>query len=88
LLSGALALCFGLNASTVVARVFCIVLGALYGLLGLAGFVAGGQEYSLTIIPGSLVLGAMNHLAHLVLGVIFLSVGWSWQPALVTLSIR
>jgi len=78
LLSGGVAIYFGLKATTVAARTFCIVFGALYGLLGVAGFVA------LTIIPGALVLGAMDHLVHLILGAIFLSVGWGRQAATAT----
>jgi hypothetical protein len=60
----------------VAARAFCLVFGMLYGLLGLAGFVAGGMDFALTIIPGALVLGTMDHLFHLILGAIFLVVGW------------
>lgn len=75
-LSGAAAIYFGLLATPAAARTFCMVFGAAYGLLGLAGFVAGGPGYTFTIIPGALVLGPMDHLIHLILGVIFLSVGW------------
>src|SRR5881396_3584263 len=57
LLSGAVAIYFGLKATPTAARTFCIGFGALYGLLGLAGFLAGGQQYAFTIIPGALVLG-------------------------------
>ena len=81
LLSGAAAIYFGLKATQAAARTFCIVFGVLYGLLGLAGFVAGGQDYIFTIIPGTLVLGTMDHLVHLILGAIFLSVGWGRRAA-------
>ena len=84
LLSGAVAIYFGMKATPAAARTFCIVFGALYGLLGLAGFVAGGQDYTFTIIPGALVLGTMDHLVHLILGAIFLSVGWGWQTVTAT----
>ena len=60
LLSGAVAIYFGMKATPAAARTFCVVFGALYGLLGLAGFVAGGQNYTFTIIPGALVLGTMD----------------------------
>src|SRR5438445_1591394 len=79
LLSGALAIYFGLMATSSAARTFCIVFGALYGVLGLVGFVSGGQNYTFTIIPGALVLGTMDHLVHLVLGAVFLSGGWGWR---------
>jgi hypothetical protein len=55
------------------------VLGAVYGLLGLAGFVVGGTDYTYTIIPGALVLGTMDNLVHLIFGAVFLSVGWGWR---------
>ena len=80
LLSGAVAIYFGLKATPAAARTFCMVFGALYGLLGLAGFVDGGPNYTFTIIPGALVLGTMDHLVYLILGAIFLSVGWGWRP--------
>src|SRR3989442_15300413 len=70
LLSGALAIYFGLKATPAATRTFCMVFGAVYGVLGLAGFVAGGSDYTFTIIPGALVLGAMDHLVHLILGAI------------------
>jgi len=76
LLSGATAICFGLKATPVAARAFCLVFGMLYGLLGLAGLVAGTRNYTLTIVPGALILGPMDHLFHLILGATFLVVGW------------
>jgi hypothetical protein len=81
LLLGAVAIYFGLKATPAGARTFCVVFGALYGLLGLAGFVAGGPDHIFTIIPGALVLGTMDHLVHLILGAIFLSVGWGGRAA-------
>jgi len=75
-LSGVMAIYFGLKATPAAARTFCMVFGAVYGLLGLAGFVAGGTDYTFTIIPGALVLGAMDHALNLIFGAIFLSVGW------------
>src|SRR2546425_457594 len=76
LLSGAVAIYFGVRATPVAARAFCLVFGMLYGLLGLAGLVAGAQNYTLTIVPGALILGPMDHLFHLILGATFLVVGW------------
>jgi len=87
LLSGAVAIYFGLKATPAAARTLCIAFGALYGLLGLAGFVVGGQD-TLKIIPGALVLGTMDHLVHLILGAIFLSVGWGWRAAAATAPMR
>ena len=79
LLSGVVAIYFGLMATSAAARTFCIVFGAVYGLLGLAGFVAGVTDYTSTIIPGALVLGTMDHLVHLIFGAVFLSVGCGWR---------
>ena len=76
LLSGATAIYFGLKATPVAARAFCLVFGTLYALFGMVGFVAGGTDFVLTIIPGALVLGTMDHLFNLILGVTFLVVGW------------
>ena len=84
LLSGALAIYFGLIATQAAGRTFCLVFGAVYGLLGLAGLVAGGTDYTFTIIPGALVLGTMDHLVHLILGAVFLSVGWGWRATTAT----
>ena len=88
LLSGALAIYFGLIATQAAGRTFCLVFGAMYGLLGLAGFVAGGAGYTVTMIPGALVLGTMDHLVHLLLGAVFLSVGWAQKPATAAPSAR
>ncbi len=84
LLSGALAIYFGLMATQAAGRTFCLVFGAVYSLLGLVGFAAGGTGYTFTMIPGALVLGTMDHLFHLILGTVFLSVGWVQKPATVT----
>ena len=79
-LSGVLAFYFGLMATEAAGRTFCLAFGAVYCLFGLAGFVAGVTGH--TFIPGSLVLGTMDHLAHLILGAIFLSAGFVQKPAM------
>jgi len=83
LVSGALALYFGLKGTVAAARTFCIAFGALYGLLGLVGFVAGGADHTLTLIPGQLVLGTMDHLIHLIVGAVFMVVAFAQRPAAV-----
>ena len=88
LLSGVVAIYFGLMATQATGRTFCLVFGAMFGLLGLAGFAAGGTDYTFTIIPGALVLGTMDHLVHLILGAIFLLVGWVQKPATATTPAR
>ena len=89
IISGAVALYFGLAGSLSGARMFCIVFGIVYLLLGVAGFVAGGSGVHtianmpeandsnlLTIIKGQLELGMMDHIVHVLLGVVFLIGGF------------
>ena len=77
LLSGALALYFGTKGTYDSARAFCIIFGIVYGLLGLIGFVAGGTDYEFTLIPNQLVLGKMDHIVHVILGIVFIVGGFS-----------
>ena len=73
LVSGAIALYLGLKGSPGAAKTFCLVFGVVYLLLGIAGFVAGtGDDRMLTIIAGQLELGTMDHVVHVVFGVLFL----------------
>jgi Domain of unknown function (DUF4383) len=84
LLTGAVALWLGLKGSPSAAKTFCIVFGAVYLLLGIAGFVAGkdsapsegvpGPQDSrlLKVLPGQLELGTMDHAIRVLLGAIFL----------------
>jgi hypothetical protein len=78
LVSGALALYFGLSGTLGAARMFCLVFGAVYLLLGLAGIVAGdGEARMLTVIPGDLILGMPDHVVHILLGALFLIGGFT-----------
>ena len=73
LVSGALALWLGLKGTPGAAKTFCLVFGVVYLLLGIAGFVAGsGDMRMLAILPGQLELGTMDHIIHVLLGVVFL----------------
>ena len=84
LLTGAVALYLGLKGSASAAKTFCVVFGAVYLLLGVAGFVAGSSSDPtstvpgppdarlLKVIPGLLELGTMDHAVHILLGAIFL----------------
>lgn len=89
IISGAVALYFGLAGSLSGARMFCIVFGIVYLLLGVAGFVAGdggvhtmanmpeaNDSYLLTVIKGNLELGMMDHVVHILLGIVFLIGGF------------
>ena len=79
LVSGALALYFGFAGSAGAARGFSIIFGLVYLLLGVCGWFLGGPEHMFMIPPGSaspiLMLGKMDHIIHILLGVIFLAGG-------------
>ena len=82
LVSGALALYFGLAGTLGAARMFCLVFGAVYLLLGLAGIVAGdGEARMLIVIPGELMLGMPDHIVHVLLGALFLIGGFTTRAA-------
>ena len=73
LASGAIALYLGLAGSLSAARMFCIIFGAVYLLLGLVGFLMGdGTDRLFTLIPNRLAFGTMDHIVHILLGVVFL----------------
>jgi hypothetical protein len=86
-ISGAIALYFGFAGSASGARSFCLAFGAVYLLLGVVGFVMGApgaseiagmthQDSRLwKVLPGTLELGQMDHVVHVLLGVVFLAGG-------------
>ena len=78
LVSGAIALYFGFSGSYKGARTFCLLFGIVYLLLGIGGWFLGtGVDHMLNIPTSSplLMLGKMDHIIHIVLGVIFLAGG-------------
>jgi hypothetical protein len=86
IISGVAALYFGLAGTLGHARIFDIVFGAVYGLLGIAGFVGGSpgtpsmanmpaDDRLLIVIPGVLELGTSDHTLHILLGIVFLVAG-------------
>jgi hypothetical protein len=87
LVSGAIALYLGLKGTLAQARLFCIVFGAVYALLGIVGFLAGSpgspsgshpgpaDDRLLKVIPGVLELGTPDHILHILIGAIFLIAG-------------
>lgn len=99
IISGAVALWLGLKGTPQAAKTFCLVFGAVYLLLGIAGFVAGSagepsaniphgnDTRMLKVIPGQLELGTMDHIVHILLGAIFL-VGGLTTKTVVTRSER
>jgi hypothetical protein len=73
LISGAISLYFGLAGSLPGARTFCIVFGVVYALLGVCGFVLGDSAHDwLLKLDDLLMLGKMDHIVHILLGVVFL----------------
>jgi hypothetical protein len=79
LVSGAIALYFGFAGSAGAARGFCILFGLVYLLLGVCGWFLGtGAEHMLNLPNAAspvLMLGKMDHIIHILLGVIFLAGG-------------
>ncbi|HYH85756.1 MAG TPA: DUF4383 domain-containing protein [Pyrinomonadaceae bacterium] len=78
IISGALALYFGVAGSLSAARLFCIVFGVVYALLGVAGFALGTGEDRMfeALAPLGLHLGTVDHVIHVLLGVVFLIGGF------------
>ena len=78
LISGAIALYFGFAATLSAARLFCIVFGVVYGLLGICGFLLGtGEDRMFEALASlGLHLGTMDHVVHILLGVVFLIGGF------------
>jgi len=79
LLSGAIALYFGFAGSASGARGFCLLFGLVYLLLGICGWFLGtGVDHMLNLPSAAspvLMLGKMDHIIHILLGVIFLAGG-------------
>ena len=88
LASGAVALYLGLKGTLAQARLFCIVFGIVYALLGVCGFLLGSSsspsagvpgpqdDRLFKLIPGVLELGTPDHILHILLGLIFLVGGF------------
>jgi hypothetical protein len=81
--SGAIALYLGFAGSAKAAKTFCLVFGVVYLLLGVVGFLLGqpgtpemagmaADTRLWKVLPGTLELGQMDHIVHILLGVVFL----------------
>jgi hypothetical protein len=81
LVSGAISLYIGLKGTLSAARMFCIIFGAIYGLLGAVGFAMGEGGDRMLSLPGPLELGTMDHTIHVLLGVVYLVGGFLTRPA-------
>lgn len=89
LVSGAVSLWLGLKGTPQAAKTFCIVFGAVYLLLGVAGFVAGSETTPSTgiphgndtrilkVLPGQLEFGTVDHVIHVLLGALYLIGGFA-----------
>src|SRR6185436_15253396 len=94
LVSGAVALWFGLRGTLSSARTFSWVFGLVYGLLGLAGMLFGHAGMAmhdmgtdpklLTLIPNVLELGRNDHILHIVLGIVFVAAALMARPVVRT----
>jgi hypothetical protein len=94
LVTGAVFLYIGLRGTLSAARMLCIAFGAVYLLLGLAGFLFGTDQAStmpgmtmgntrlLRIIPGQLELGTVDHVYHIITGLVFLIGGLMTKSAM------
>ena len=85
LVTGAVSLWLGLKGTPAAAKNFCIVFGAVYLLLGIAGFAAGdGADRMLTLLPDQLMFGTTDHIIHILLGAIYLFGGLATRAVAAT----
>jgi hypothetical protein len=86
IISGAASLYFGLAGTLRGARTFCLAFGAVYGLLGVAGFLLGSQgspsmpgmaadSRLFKVLPGMLELGTSDHTFHVLLAIVYIVAG-------------
>lgn len=84
IISGAIALYFGFAGTLSAARLFCIIFGIVYALLGVCGFLLGTGPERLLPIDDLLMLGTMDHVVHILLGIVFLVGGFLTRADLAT----
>ena len=75
IVSGVIALYFGFSGSAGAARSFCLLFGLVYLLLGVVGWFMGSGPEHMFNVGTLLTLGKMDHIIHILLGVIFLAGG-------------
>lgn len=91
LVSGAAALYIGLAGTLNAAQMFNLAFGAVYGLLGITGFMvgraaaatvggAGHDPYLWKLVPGVLELGQVDHCIHVLVGLVFIVGGLIGAP--------
>jgi hypothetical protein len=84
IVSGALALYFGMAGTLSAARLFCIIFGIVYALLGVAGFLLGSGADRMLAIDDLLMFGTMDHVVHILLGIVFLVGGFLTRADITT----
>lgn len=75
IVSGAIALYFGFAGSARAAKSFCIIFGLVYLALGAAGWFLGTGADKMWELGTLLKLGKVDHIIHVVLGLVFLAGG-------------
>jgi len=75
IVSGVIALYFGFSGSYSGARAFCLLFGIVYLLLGVCGWLLGVGPDNMLRIGTLLMLGRVDHIIHILLGVVFLAGG-------------
>jgi uncharacterized membrane protein len=80
LVTGGVALYFGFATTVAAARMFCLIVGAIYLILGIVGFVAPTLITAIIQSHGADVNLLPDNIVHLVLGAAFLIVGWLVAP--------
>lgn len=99
LLSGVLALWCGYADESRKAYNYCIGFGALYGVLGIAGFVFGepgfpsvghmeADENLLRVVPNVLEFGSSDHVVHIVFSGIFLITAYAFRQSRAEAGVR
>jgi len=72
LVSGAIALYFGFAGTAGAAKAFCLIFGIVYLLLGVVGWFMGAGPDHMFNVGTLLMLGKMDHIIHVLLGLILL----------------
>lgn len=80
LVTGGVALYFGFASTVAAARMFCLILGAIYLILGIVGFVAPALVAAIIQAHGDDVNLLAANIVHLLLGAAFLIFGWLGAP--------
>lgn len=80
IVSGIIALYFGFAGSMSAARGFDLVFGAVYLLLGVVGYLVGDAGNMHMLHIGPLMLGNMDHIIHIAVGILFLIGGLMTGP--------